>query len=84
VTKTGAVNPSTVSAPAFLAIALTIVSGDGRRHRVVVRTPAAHSLTVPGGGRASLLIGGLKAGSYAVVIDGRRAAMLVIGGEPGP
>jgi hypothetical protein len=78
------VSPQTVSAPAFLAVSLTVVSSDGRRHEVAVHTPAVRSLTVPAGGRASVLIGGLRTGSYGVDIDGAPRAKLVIGGEPGP
>jgi hypothetical protein len=51
---------------------------------VVVHTPPPHSLTVAANARASVLIGGLKAGDYAVDVDGRQQAKLVIGGEPGP
>jgi hypothetical protein len=80
----GSVSPQTVSAPAFLAVSLTLVSRDGGRHQVVVHTPTSRSLTVPAGGRASVLIGGLKAGDYGLDVDGTPRAKLVIGGEPGP
>jgi hypothetical protein len=80
----GSVSPQTVSAPAFLAVALTVVSNDGHRHQVVVHTPVSRSLTVPANGHASVLIGGLRAGDYRVEIDGSQRAKLVIGGEPGP
>jgi hypothetical protein len=74
-----------VSAPAFLAVALTVASGDGKRHAVVVVLPEGRrSLSVPANGRASTLIPGLKAGEYAVDIDGKPRAVLLIGGEPGP
>ena len=82
--RSGSVSPPTVSAPAFLAISLTVVSGDGKHHQVRVLTLAPHVLNVPAGGRASTLIGGLKAGDYTVQIDGKPRAKLVIGGEPGP
>jgi hypothetical protein len=84
ISRGGSVSPPTVSAPAFLAISLTVASGDGEPHRVRVLTLAPHVLNVPSGGRASTLIGGLKAGTYAVQIDGKTRAKLVIGGEPGP
>ena len=84
ISRNGSVSPSTVSAPAFLAISLTVVSGDGKHHQVRVLTLAPHVLNVPAGGRASTLIGGLKAGNYTVQIDGKPRAKLVIGGEPGP
>jgi hypothetical protein len=76
--------PPTVSSPAFLAVALTVVSGDGKSHRVLLRTPTPHALTVPAHGRASVLIPGLRAGSYPLEIDGARHGALSIGGEPGP
>jgi hypothetical protein len=78
------VTPATVSAPAFLAVALAVVSADGRRHQVVVHTPSPYSFTVAANARASVLIGGLRAGAYAVDVDGRQQGKLVIGGEPGP
>jgi hypothetical protein len=79
------VSPKTVSAPAFLAVQLTVVSGDGKGHAVVVVLPEGRrSLSVPAHGRASTLIPGLKAGQYAVDIDGKPRAVLLIGGEPGP
>lgn len=74
-----------MSAPAFLAVRLTAVSGDGKPHIVAVRLPGKQpQISVPANGRASELIPGLKAGEYAVEIDGKPRAMLLIGGEPGP
>jgi hypothetical protein len=81
----GSVTPPTVSAPAFLAVQLTVVSGDGRPHKVGIQTPPSQrALSVPAHGHASVLLPGLKAGDYAVQIDGVPRAKLVIGGEPGP
>jgi hypothetical protein len=80
----GSVSPQSVSAPAFLAVSLTVVSRDGRRHQIVVHTPKSRSLTVSANAPASVLIGGLRAGSYGVDVDGTPRAKLVIGGEPGP
>jgi hypothetical protein len=84
VRASGSVSPTSVSAPAFLAVELTVISGDGRPHRVVVQTPGKRALSVPANGRASVLLPGLKAGDYAVELDGAPRAKLVIGGEPGP
>jgi hypothetical protein len=80
----GAVSPATVSAPAFLAVSVTVSSGDGNAHKVVVQTPTPHTLSVPAHGHASVLLPGLKAGDYAIEVDGKPKAKLVIGGEPGP
>jgi hypothetical protein len=80
----GSLSPTSVSSPAFLAIQLTLISADRRQHRAVLETTVAHSLTVPPGGRASLLIAGLKAGRYVIQVDGAARGALLIGGEPGP
>ncbi len=63
---------------------LTVVSGDGRAHHAVLQTPSPHALTVPGHGRASILLTGLKNGRYALDIDGAPKGALVVGGAPGP
>ncbi len=80
----GQLSPPTISAPAFLAIQLTVVSHDGKAHQLRLRTPSAHSLAVPAHGRASVLIPGLRVGHYPLEIDGAARAALSIGGEPGP
>lgn len=80
----GTLAPSTVTGPAFIAIELTMVSGDGKAHQVVVRTPTRHTLSVAPGGKATTLIGGLKAGHWAIDVDGRTQGALITGGEPGP
>jgi hypothetical protein len=77
-------SPSSVSAPAFVAVQVSVASGDGRAHRVVIGTPIGHTLTVPANGRSSILLAGQKAGNYTLEVDGARRGMLIIGGEPGP
>jgi hypothetical protein len=61
-----------------------VASGDGKQHHVLLRTPTPHSLTVPAGGRATLLVGGLTQGRYVLEVDGTSTGSLLIGGEPGP
>ena len=80
----GRLIPSTVSAPAFLAVRVTIASTDGAGHQVIVHTPTPYTLEVPAGGRASVLIPGQRAGQYPIAVDGRTRGALLIGGEPGP
>jgi hypothetical protein len=80
----GQLSPKLVTAPAFLAVQLTVSSGDGKAHQVVLDTPAPHTLSVPANGQASALVPGLKAGEYALKVDGATRGGLVIGGEPGP
>jgi hypothetical protein len=73
-----------ISIPAKFAIELTVVSGDGRVHNAVLRTMTAYPLTVPAHGRTSLRVPGQRAGQYALDVDGRRRATLLIGVSPGP
>ncbi len=80
----GKLVPPSISAPAFLAVALSVASGDGRQHHVLLKTPSPHSLTVPAHGRASVLVPGLRAGQYQIEVDGTTRGLLSIGGEPGP
>jgi hypothetical protein len=80
----GQLSPKLVTAPAFLAVQLTVSSSDGKAHQIVLRTPTPHTLSVPANGRASVQIAGLKAGEYRLEVDGTTRGGLVIGGEPGP
>lgn len=80
----GRLTPATVSAPAFLALQISVRSADSTAHQLALGTPRPHSLTVAAHGHASVLIAGLRAGTYAVDVDGRPRGALLIGGEPGP
>jgi hypothetical protein len=76
----GSVTPPTITVPAHFAVELT-VSSSGPAHRITLRTTA---LSVPAHGQATTRINGLRAGSYALKVDGAPKALLVIGGSPGP
>jgi hypothetical protein len=80
----GKLSPPQISLPAHLAVQVTVISGDGHPHRVVVMTPSPRTLSVPAGGRASVLVGGLKVGRYPIELDGTAAGLLVTGAQPGP
>ena len=80
----GRLDPPVISSPASLAIQLTVVSGDGKSHRALLRTPTPHALSVPAGGRATVLIGGLAPGHYVLTIDGVARGALDVGAHPGP
>jgi hypothetical protein len=80
----GRLQPPLVTAPAFLAVQLTVVSSDGKGHKAVLMTPTPRSLSIPANGRASVLVPGLKAGEYRLEVDGAMRGGLMIGGEPGP
>ena len=80
----GKLVPPVISAPAFLAVQASFISHDGKAHTVLIKVPKPRTLHVPAGGKASVLIPGLRAGRYPILIDGKGAGALSIGGEPGP
>ncbi len=80
----GRLTPPTITVPPFLAVEISLRSADGRAHTLVVQTPTPHTLQVAAGARAQVRIAGLRAGSYRVTLDGRRAGALVAGGDAGP
>jgi len=80
----GRLTPPTITVPPFLAVELSLASQDGRPHALVLQTTPSHTLRVAAGGRKAVRIAGLRAGRYAVMLDGRRAGALVAGGEVGP
>jgi hypothetical protein len=83
-TSAGRLSPPVITAPAFLAVQLAVISRDGRAHHFVLRAPGTPMFTVPAHGRGSVLVRGLRAGHYALLMDGKVAGGLTIGGEPGP
>jgi hypothetical protein len=80
----GSLEPPTVSSPAFLAIEVSVASGDGRAHRVLVHAPTPRSLSVPAHGRVVVLLAGMRQGHYTIDVDGAPRGALEVGGEPGP
>jgi hypothetical protein len=80
----GTLSPGQVSAPAFLAVAVRINSASSSAHTATIATPHPVHLQIPPHGVGATTIPGLRAGTYAILIDGARRGALVIGGEPGP
>lgn len=76
--------PPQIAAPKQVTVALTVVSGDGRRHRFVLRTPRRHQISVSPGHSAELTLKGLASGTYNVQVDGALRGRLIIGVAPGP
>jgi hypothetical protein len=70
--------------PLSLPVALTVISGDGRAHHVLLRTRKPISLTVPAGAHATVLVRGLRVGRYRLEVDGKPRGTLVIGVAAGP
>jgi hypothetical protein len=80
----GVLSPRTVSAPAFLAIQMKVISRDKKPDHVQVLTQHSYSFTVPPGGRVSKLIRGQRQGNYTILVNNAVRGFLLIGGEPGP
>jgi cytoskeletal protein RodZ len=82
--KGGALAPKTVNVPAFLAAEVTVSSTDSRAHTVTVKVGKGYPLAVPPRGSESVRVPGQKGGRHEVLLDGKPAATLAWGGEPGP
>ncbi|HTP22549.1 MAG TPA: hypothetical protein VMJ65_23270 [Solirubrobacteraceae bacterium] len=84
IVRGGGLNPPTISAPAHIAVQVTVATGGGRSYRVLLRTPQPRSLVVPAHGHATVLVRGLNPGRYPLEVDGAPRGALVIGVAPGP
>jgi hypothetical protein len=82
--RAGRLQPPTVTTPAFLAVQVSVVNLDRAARVIVVRVDRDYRLAVGPGRRATRLVPGQPAGSYPVLVAGRRRGALVFGGEPGP
>jgi len=82
--KGGALTPKTVNVPAFLAAEVTVSSTDSRAHTVTVKVGKGYPLAVPPQGSRTVRVPGQKGGRHQVLLDGKPAATLAWGGEPGP
>jgi hypothetical protein len=76
--------PRTITVPPFLAVELAAIAADGHDHTLTLATDPPTTLTLQGGTSAGKRIRGLRAGRYAVTLDGHAAGALVAGGEVGP
>jgi hypothetical protein len=80
----GVLNPTLISVPKGVAIALQVRNRDNRMFAVRVDTPHAHTLVVSPGSSASSAVTGLSGGSYRLLLNGRAAGRIVVGSQPGP
>lgn len=80
----GRLTPKTVTTPSFLAVSLSVRNRDAVPRTVVVRADRTYRMQVGAGKRAQKQIPGQRAGEYPVLVDGKRRATLLFGGEPGP
>jgi hypothetical protein len=84
-TDGGALSPTIVTVPAFLAIELR-VTAKGGAEKLTITAPGGGTLAVAAGQTATKRLTGLKPGDYAVTTAGGGKATLhvVRGGDPGP
>jgi len=82
----GRLDPTQVSAPASVPVAVTVYNYDTQSHKLTVKIPPTpRTLSVPADGEhVSLRYGRLPNGSYEILIDGAVRAQLVVGVAPGP
>ncbi len=81
----GALSPTVVTIPAFLAIELQ-VSAKGSAEKLTIAAPGGGTLSVAAGQTATKRLAGLKPGDYPVTTAGGGKTVLhvVNGGDPGP
>lgn len=81
----GALSPTIVTIPAFLAIELR-VENRGAAEKLTISTPGGGTLAVPAGRTTTRRLTGLKPGDYAVTTagGGKTTLHVVNGGDPGP
>jgi len=85
VVRGGKLVPAGISGPAGIPVDVSVVSGDGKAHTLLIAVPPKpRVLSVAPGGKATVRIPGLKAGAYGITLDGHVAGGLLIGREPGP
>jgi hypothetical protein len=80
----GVLDPPQIAAPKHTEIALTVRSGDGKVHSVVLETPHPYSATVLAGAPAKLLLKELPNGTYSIEVDHVVRGKLIVGAAPGP
>ncbi|MGB9183246.1 MAG: hypothetical protein WCB67_04210 [Solirubrobacteraceae bacterium] len=80
----GRLSPSAVFAPANVDVEVLIRCTDRRVHRVVLATPHRHTFKVSRSSAADVLLTGLRNGTYAINVDGKRRGKLIVGAIPGP
>ena len=84
-TDGGALSPTIVTVPAFLALELRVTS-KGAAEQLTIAVPGGGTLAVAAGQTASKRLAGLKPGDYPVTTagGGRTTLHVVRGGDPGP
>jgi hypothetical protein len=80
----GALQPPEIAAPKHTDIDLTVRSGDGHEHELVLETPHRYHATVRPGAPAKLLLKELPDGSYGIEVDHVVRGRLIVGVAPGP
>ena len=79
----GVVRPTALTVPTSTPIELTLVSADGHPHHVILQRSGTRILAVPAHGRINQRVGGLKAGRYALKVDGVTRGAVLVGGAFG-
>ena len=76
--------PPFVAAPVGVTIQLGVRNLDREAHSFVLDTPKPYTIAVAPRGQATVLIAGLRKGTYRLLVDGTPRGQLVIGSAPGP
>jgi hypothetical protein len=84
VTAAGDVSPPVLSVPSGVGVEIHVTNHGGSTDTVVLSVPAHPSVHVAPGQSATLQTGGLKDGTYRVLVNGTPRGQLMIGAQGGP
>ncbi len=84
VAANGDVSPPVVSVPSGVGVELHVANHGSTAATVALSVPGHPSVKVAPGGRATLQTGGLKNGTYRILVNGTARGQLLIGAQGGP
>jgi hypothetical protein len=84
VSASGDISPPVVSVPSGVGVELHVTNRGSGTAAVVLSVPSHPSVHVAAGAGATLETGGLKDGTYRILVNGTPRGQLMIGAQGGP
>ena len=84
VSAAGAVSPPVVSVPSGVGVEIHVTNHDSAAATVTLGVPAHPSAHIAAGAGGTLETGGLKDGTYRILVNGTARGQLMIGAQGGP
>jgi hypothetical protein len=84
IAASGALSPPVVSVPSGVGVELHVTNHGGAAATIALSTPGHPSVHVAPGASGTLKTGGLKDGTYRILVNGSPKGQLMIGAQGGP